>query len=66
MPKHKHCYFDGASVQMLHDKLLEYGPVGTIVSVLQEGTSFYLRVTNANEEGTDINESHVCPGSPGC
>jgi hypothetical protein len=67
MSMHSLCVFQGASVAKVRDYLNEYTGPDTTVTVLRDGEKFYLRVNpQTGEEGGIVNESHVCPGSPGC
>jgi hypothetical protein len=45
----------------------EYGGPGTLIRVSRSGSHFYLNVIGTEgEDPGDINDSHLCPGSPGC
>lgn len=60
------CYFDGASVDAIRDALVNEYPSGAIIRVKRRGESYVLNVCNAEDQGTDTNDSHPCPGSPNC
>ena len=60
------CVFRGQSITALRDALAEYPGDDTYIRVTQHGTSYTLVVCNAQGEGEPINDSHPCPGSPGC
>jgi hypothetical protein len=60
-------YFEGATVQQVLTDLLEYGSEGTRIKILKDGAEHYIQVVSSTGEGGDpLNDSHVCPGSPGC
>ena len=60
------CYFDGATVAAVAHDLAEYGHTALII-VLKQVTEYYLQVHDENGIGGDpYNQSHPCPGSPGC
>lgn len=61
------CYFEGASVDKLRVALMEYTATDTRVKVLTNGREYWLQVCDTDGKGGDpINDSHPCPGSPGC
>lgn len=66
MPRETLCYFEGASVEKLRDALAEYTAPDARVKVQTNGEQFWLLVCDADGKGDPINDSHVCPGSPGC
>lgn len=68
------CYFEGESLDELRIRLGEYAEGGRLI-VLRHGDRFFLRVTggdgadsepDGDADDQDINDSHPCPGSPGC
>ncbi len=71
MEKHSLCVFGpgGLSIPTLRAVLNdpEYGGDDVTLTVLRSGDNFFLRIANAAGDGPpDINDSHLCPGSPGC
>ena len=60
------CVFRGQSIAALREALDEYPGADTFIRVMQHGHSYELVVCNAEGEGEEINDSHPCPGSPGC
>lgn len=60
------CYFDGDTVATVAAELQEYGP-GARLFFLKKGSEYFVQVKAAAGEGGDPNNnSHPCPGSPGC
>lgn len=52
--------------QQVAAELAEYGE-DAYIRILRHGQGYALQVCNAAGEGGDpINDSHPCPGSPGC
>lgn len=66
MPKTTLCYFEGASVDKLRKALAEYTAPDTRVKIQTNGEQYWLLVCDPDGTGDPINDSHVCPGSPGC
>ena len=73
MPKHSLCVFGDDSGNSTVDRLRgllnrpEYAGPGTLLRVSRDGEDFFLTViTPGGDEPGDLNDSHVCPGSPGC
>lgn len=67
--KHSICVFNANTIAALRDTLnqIEYQTPETKLVVLKLGNSYYLRVKDADgADPGDINDSHPCPGSPGC
>jgi len=60
------CYFDGASVAALRAALAEYPGDDTRVKIRKNDHGYELMVCDADGDGDAINDSHPCPGSPGC
>lgn len=45
----------------------EYNAPGTLLRFSRDGHNFFMNVISpAGEDPGDINDSHLCPGSPGC
>jgi hypothetical protein len=69
MPKPKVvAYFEGEAFWALFDQQRdEYAGPGARLRILKDGKKMYVQVCAADGEGGDpINDSHPCPGSPGC
>jgi hypothetical protein len=73
MKKHSLCVFGDDSGDSSVDQLRrllnqpEYSGPGTLIRVSRSGSNFYLNVIGVEgEDPGDINDSHLCPGSPGC
>jgi L-arabinose isomerase len=60
------CYFDGPSIDALRAALAEYPGPATQLSIVQHGAKYELVVCEVGGDGDPINDSHLCPGSPGC
>lgn len=61
--------FHGATLKALHQQLGEYGVSKAYLAVTIEGDPpvGHLQVSDGQGRGDDpLNDSHVCPGSPGC
>ena len=66
MPKVTLCYFEGESVEKLRAALAAYPAPDTRVKIQTNGAAYWLLVCDPDGKGDPINDSHVCPGSPGC
>lgn len=69
MPKHSIAVFNSGAIGSLRELLndSEYLTTDTQLVILRDGSKFYLRVQNTTgPDPDDINDSHPCPGSPGC
>jgi hypothetical protein len=71
--KHSLCVFGDDSGNSSVDQLRrllnqpEYSGPGTLLRFSREGGHFFMNVISATGEDPDgINDSHLCPGSPGC
>ncbi len=62
MPKHSLCVFPKSTVDALRDRLNEY-PTLEFLIIKRDGKDFYI---DTPAGGDPINDSHPCPGSPGC
>jgi hypothetical protein len=65
------CVFgpDGSTVADLRALLNsdEYSGADAAITILRDGTRFYMRVSNGEgAHPTDLDESVQCPGSPRC
>lgn len=61
--------FHGDTLRHLHRQLAEYGLGHAYLAVTIAGDPpvGYLQVSDGAGHGDDpLNDSHVCPGSPGC
>ena len=59
--------FQGVTVQRVADDLAEYDASTARILILKDGNDYYLQVKSATGDGGDpLNDSHPCPGSPGC
>jgi len=60
--------FHGETLKLLHQQLGEYGVSKAYLAVtIGEDGMGYLQVSDGQGHGDDpLNDSHVCPGSPGC
>jgi hypothetical protein len=69
MPKHSICVFNSNTIADLRGVLdqAEYQTPDSHLTILKDGNDYFLRVSNADgDDPGDLNDSHVCPGSPGC
>ncbi len=66
-PKVK-AYFEGEAFWTAFDaQRAEYAGTDARFKILAKGNKYYIQFCGADGNGGDpINESHVCPGSPGC
>lgn len=68
LPQH-HWYFTAPTTTALRDQLNAAGEA-PILRVWKEGDALFLNVESAGEAKMihfhPLNDSHVCPGSPGC
>ncbi len=56
-----------ATVQQVAADLGEYGSTESFIVILKDGKNYYLQVKSVDGDGGDpLNDSKVCPGSPGC
>jgi hypothetical protein len=57
----------GNTVQTVAKELEEYGPAVARIILLTDGKGYFLQVkAETGDGGGPLNESHPCPGSPGC
>ncbi len=61
-------YFEGEAFWTAFDAQRdEYAGPGARLRVLKDGKKVYVQIVKEDGDGGDpINESHPCPGSPGC
>lgn len=62
------CYFDGESLDQIVAQLNEYqgDPTRNLKILKGPGGKRYLQASTSTDGGDPINDSHPCPGSPGC
>lgn len=62
------CYFEGENFWTQFDaQRAEYAGPDARFKILKDGDRYFVQFCNADGDGgTAINESHICPGSPGC
>ena len=56
-------YFDSVARDALVARIAEYGPEAKLF-LLKHGDSYAFSVEGDDDD--PINNSHICPGSPGC
>jgi hypothetical protein len=66
MAKHSLCTFTGNTVNAVRDYLNEYTGPDTRIVFSRDGAAFYITVEDGHGQGGTENDSHPCPGSPGC
>ena len=61
-------YFEGEGFWSVFDaERLEYAGPNARLRILKDGDKYYVQFVGPDGEGGDpLNDSHPCPGSPGC
>jgi hypothetical protein len=64
---HVLCYFDGGTLDAIVAELNEYeGDPTRRLKVKKQGNDYFLQACTDTDGGGNENDSHPCPGSPGC